>query len=78
MRVLVDGHDGEGNLILVNGQLAAVIVRLDGDHHNLDHKGSWYLEVGFGRCDVRIAPPVFATLEEAGAKVKQILTRKAA
>ncbi|MGF9757069.1 hypothetical protein AAII07_17840 [Microvirga sp. 0TCS3.31] len=30
MRVLIDGHDSEGNLILADGQLAAVIVRLDG------------------------------------------------
>ena len=30
MRVLIDGHDSEGRLVLVDDQLAAVIVRLDG------------------------------------------------
>ena len=30
MRVLIDGHDSEGRLILADDQLAAVIVRLDG------------------------------------------------
>jgi hypothetical protein len=78
MRVLIDGHDSEGNLILADGQLAAVIVRLDGQTHHPEHKGLWHLEAGFGKCDVRVAPPVFTTPEEAGAWVEQILTRKAA
>lgn len=30
MRVLIDGHDSEGSLVLVDNQLAAVFVRLDG------------------------------------------------
>jgi hypothetical protein len=78
IRVLIDGHDTEGNLVLWHGQLAAVIVRLDGDHHSLDHKGLWHLEAGFGKCDARVAPPVFTTLEEAGAWVEQTLMSKAA
>jgi hypothetical protein len=78
MRVLIDGHDSEGSLILWGGQLAAVIVRLDGEHHDPEHKGLWQLEAGFGKCNVRVVPPVFTTPEEAGAWVEQILTRKAA
>ena len=78
MRVLIDGHDTEGNLVLCGGQLAAVIVRLDGEHHDPEHKGLWHLEAGFGKCDIRVAPPVFTTLEEAGACVEQSLMRKAA
>jgi hypothetical protein len=77
MRVLIDGHDSEGNLILSDGQLAAVIVRLDGQSHNPEHKGLWNLEAGFGKCNVRDAP-LFRTPEEAGAWVEQILARKAA
>jgi hypothetical protein len=77
MRVLIDGHDSEGNLILANGQLAAVIVRLDGQTHHPEHKGLWHLEAGFGKCDVRVAPPVFTTPEEAGAWVEQALMGKA-
>jgi hypothetical protein len=78
MRVLIDGHDSEGILILADGQLTAVIVRLDGQTHNPQHKGLWHLEAGFGKCDVRIAPPVFAIPEEAGAWVEQTLMGKAA
>jgi hypothetical protein len=73
MRVLIDGHDTEGSLILANGDLAAVIVRLDGQIHDPEHKGLWNLEAGFGRCGVRNAP-LFKTPEEAGAWVEQILT----
>jgi hypothetical protein len=77
MRVLIDGHDSEGRLILADSQLAAVIVRLDGETHNPEHKGQWYLEAGFGKCSTRDAP-LFKTSEEAGAWVEQILMRKAA
>ena len=77
MRVLIDGHDSEGRLILADNQLAAVIVRLDGQSHDPEHKGLWNLEAGFGRCSVRDAP-LFKTPEEAGAWVDQTLTGKAA
>jgi hypothetical protein len=74
MRVLIDGHDSEGRLILANGDLAAVIVRLDGQTHDPEHKGLWNLEAGFGRCSVRDAP-LFKTPEEAGVWVEQTLTQ---
>jgi hypothetical protein len=76
MRVLIDGHDTYGNLILSDGQLAAVIVRLDGEHHGREDKGLWNLEAGFGKCADRNAP-LFKTPEEAGAWVDQTLTGKA-
>ena len=77
MRVLIDGHDTYGNLILSDGQLAAVIVRLDGEHHGREDKGLWNLEAGFGKCASR-SVPVFKTLDEAGAWVEQTLTGKTA
>ena len=77
MRVLIDGHDSEGNLVLADNQLAAVIVRLDGQTHDPEHKGLWHLEAGFGKCSVRDAP-LFKTPEEAGRWVEQILTRRTA
>jgi hypothetical protein len=43
MRVLIDGKDTEGNHVLVNGQLAAVIARLDGKTHRSKHRGRWHL-----------------------------------
>jgi hypothetical protein len=60
--VLIDGHDTDGNLILSDGQLTAVIVRLDGESHEPEHKGLWNLEAGFGKCAVRYAP-LFKTPE---------------
>jgi hypothetical protein len=77
MRVLIDGHDTVGRLVLVDNQLAAVFVRLDGTHHDPEYKGWWHLEAGFGKCNVRDAP-LFKTPEEAGAWVEQTLMRKAA
>jgi hypothetical protein len=76
MRVLIDGHDSEGYLILADNHLAAVIVRLDGETHAPEHKGQWYLEAGFGKCNIRVAP-LFKTPDEAGAWVEQALMHKA-
>jgi hypothetical protein len=76
MRVLSDGHDSEGRLVLVDNQLAAVIVRVDGHSHEPEHRGLWHLEAGFGKCDVPQAP-LFKTPEEAGAWVERTLTLKA-
>ena len=39
MRVLIDGHDTDGRLILADNQLAAVFVRLDGTHHDPEYRG---------------------------------------
>ena len=77
MRVLIDGHDTDGRLILADNQLAAVFVRLDGTYHDPEYKGWWHLEAGFGKCNVRNTP-LFKTPEEAGAWVEQTLMRKAA
>jgi len=77
MRVLIDGHDTDGRLVLADDQLAAVFVRLDGTYHDPEHKGWWHMEAGFGKCNSRNAP-LFKTSEEAGAWVEQTLMRKAA
>jgi hypothetical protein len=77
MRVLIDGHDSEGRLILADSQLAAVIVCLDGVHHDRECKGRWHLEAGFGKCNIKGAP-LFNTPEEAGAWVEQTLTGETA
>jgi hypothetical protein len=76
MRLVIDGHDSEGHLVLSNGQLAAVIARLDGEHHDPEHTRQWHLEAGFGKCNVRDAP-LFKTPNEAGVWVEQTLTGKA-
>ncbi len=67
MRVLIDGHDSEGRLVLADGQLAAVIVRLDGEAHDPAARGSWHLEAGFGRCAAPLDDTlIWGTPEEAG------------
>ena len=77
MRVRIDGHDSEGRLVLVDNQLAAVIVRLDGQSHDPDQRGLWHLEAGFGMYTVPRPMPLFKTLEEARAWVERALTHKA-
>jgi hypothetical protein len=76
LRVLIDGHDSEGNLVLADNQLAAVIVRLDGEHHDPEHTGLWHLEAGLGKCAVRTTH-LFKTPEDAGAWVERTLTPEA-
>jgi hypothetical protein len=71
-RVLIDGHVSEGKLILADGQLAALIVRLDGEHHTPEHRGCWHLEPRLGKCAVSTTP-LFWTPEEAGDRVRQRL-----
>jgi hypothetical protein len=72
-RVLIDGHVSEGKLILADAQLAALIVRLDGEHHAPEHRGCWRLEPWLSKCAVSTAP-LFRTPEEAGDWVRQRLT----
>jgi hypothetical protein len=78
MRVLIDGHDTDGTLVLANNQLAAVFVRLDGTHHDPEHKGWWHLEAGFGKCAATTTSRLFRAPEEARAWVEQTLMGKAA
>jgi hypothetical protein len=62
--VLIDGHDTEGSLVLHDGQLVAVLARLDGDSHDPELKGRWHLEAGLGPCQA-IGTWLFENLEEA-------------
>ncbi|MCJ2055019.1 hypothetical protein MKL09_00385 [Methylobacterium sp. J-048] len=54
--------DREGRLVIANGLLVAVLVRLDGPEH--DNPGSWFMEAGFGRLQGQRAP-AFPALEDA-------------
>jgi hypothetical protein len=62
--VLIDGHDTEGSLVLHDGQLIAVLARLDGESHDPEFKGRWHLEAGFRRCQ-EVGTELFENLEEA-------------
>ena len=67
--VLLNGHANEGRLVLADGQLVAVLVRLDGDVDAVQLKGTWFLESGMGACSV-VDPPVFRDLAEASSWVE--------
>jgi hypothetical protein len=64
--VLIDGHDTEGSLVLHDGQLVAVLARLDAETHEAGVKGRWHLEAGFGPCQA-VGTLIFKSLDEAGA-----------
>jgi len=54
--------DHEGRLVIANGLLVAVLVRLEAPEH--DEIGGWFLEVGFGRLK-GLRAPTFLTLDAA-------------
>lgn len=54
--------DQSGMLVLINGLLVAVLVRLDAPWH--ERHGAWHMEAGFGRL-AGVRAPVFDTLEDA-------------
>jgi hypothetical protein len=61
VRVLTGSADEEGFLVVVNGGLAGVLVRLSAAVHEGDAVGRWFLEAAFGRCAGNA--PTFASLE---------------
>ncbi len=68
--ILIDGHDTQGQLVLFDHQLVAVLARLDGDAHDAAMKSWWNLEAGFGPCEA-VGNNLFKTLDEAEAWVRQ-------
>ena len=71
--VMTGSQDQEGRLVLADGQLVAVLVRLaDGVHG--DKRGGWFLETGYGRRNGP-AHPVFASLDEAEIWVRRRVER---
>jgi hypothetical protein len=61
--VLTGSDDRDGLLVLDDGALVAVLVRLDSAVHE-EQRGGWFLEVGLGPCYGPVHP-VFESLEEA-------------
>ena len=71
IEVLTASEDRQGKLVLVDGKLAAVLVRLGDQAHNPLLRGAWYFEAGFGLLDGR--HELFASLEEAVASIEHDL-----
>jgi hypothetical protein len=67
--IMTDGGSSEGRLVFAGGDLVAVLARVTASETAGDerHAGGWFLEAGFGPCGdlMTVAPPVFATLDEA-------------
>ena len=70
VQVRTDSDDTEGQLVFVEGQLAAVLVHLSEQHDG--EAGMWFLEAGFGSLDVP-GPSPFADLSEAQDWIEQRL-----
>jgi hypothetical protein len=55
--VLVDGGSSDGRLVMAEGKLAAVIVRVTAEEvSDTATEGGWFLEAGFGPCGILRAP----------------------
>ena len=63
VKVATGSADEDGRLVLHNGKLVAVLVRLDDPNHG-PAIGQWSLEAGFNGVD-STKPPLFANLAAA-------------
>ena len=66
IRVETGSADEDGRLVLADGKLVAVLVRLSNKHEQPELRSAWFLEVGFGSW-LGNRHEVFATLEDAEA-----------
>jgi hypothetical protein len=77
MSVMIDGGAHDGQLVLANGHLVAVLSRVTREETagGGGQPEGWFLEAGFGPCGpvASIRPPVFADVEEAIAWVRNRL-----
>ena len=66
--------DEKGYLVLANGRLVAVLVRLasTGREQDKEKLSGWHMEVGFGPCAVTVSP-LFNTLGNAVAWMRKQL-----
>ena len=64
----------EGRMVMKDGRLVAVLVRLGAADGELS-EGCWFLEAGFGPCQTAV-PPIFASLDEATLWLSQQLQER--
>ena len=68
--VRTGSRDREGRLVLSEGELVALLVRLDDEMHG-EAQGRWFLEAAFGSYLTQADP--FSTLAEAEAWMRRNL-----
>jgi hypothetical protein len=73
IEVHTDSEDHEGCLVLADGRLTAVLVRLADPVYEEPLLGSWYLESGLGAA-LEVRHDVFASLEVAVQAIGADLT----
>jgi hypothetical protein len=71
VRIATNSIDEDARLVLVGGQLVAVLVRLADPVHD-NQVGRWFLEAAFGRC-TRAAAPIFDSLDAAQVWIRRQL-----
>jgi hypothetical protein len=69
IRVETGTAEEDGRLVLVNGKLVCVVVRLSDDHLMPDVQGKWFVEAGFGPLFEQYT--VLPTFEAVEAWVRQ-------
>lgn len=69
MPVHTGSGDQDGQLVLADGRLVAVLVRLDDTSH-AGLVGAWFLEAGFGPC-AHVVAPIFRDLDMARNWIRQ-------
>jgi hypothetical protein len=67
--LLITGEEREGQLVLADGKLVAVLVRLNGDAPSPELVGRWFLDTAFDPLDAS-GTHIFADLEQAGRWVQ--------
>lgn len=76
IEVLTDGGSRAGLLVLAEGKLAAVLIKIGSEETGTtDSPGGWFMEAGFGPCGSIVArqPDVFASEAQALAWVGERL-----
>lgn len=75
IQVETGSADEDGRLVLAEGRLIAVLVRLSDEHEQPELRSAWFLEVWFEPW-LGSRHEVFATLEDAGAWIAQRLDER--
>jgi len=63
-KIATGSPDHDGFLVFADDVLVAVFVRLEDEAHG-DLRGHWFLEAGFGRCNLSPQHPAFGSPSEA-------------
>ena len=69
IRVETGTSEEDGRLVLADGKLVAVLVRLSDEYPQPDLHGQWFVEAGFG--PIFQKHEVFSTFEDAVAWIRQ-------